>query len=87
MSKVGFNLLEYARMNNLKLQASAKLKDGSSLKFFSNKGRVDCFHLSKENEILDAKGASGSRPNLFGTVSGILEKVKDQIVSVSTYVK
>ena len=46
MSKVqstAFNLVEYAKLQNLKLAASAKLKDGSSLKFFAKDGRVDCF--------------------------------------------
>lgn len=82
-----FNLLKYARQNNLKLIASAKLKDGDSVKFFAKDDRIDCFVLDKNRQIVGGKGARGNELHLFDTVANIIDQIKDKIVSVSTYVK
>ena len=71
-----FNILKYAKQNNLKLQNTIGLSDKSRLYIFSNKNRVDCFHLSKDKEILGAKGAMGSKETLMETIAGILDKIK-----------
>lgn len=87
VSKTAFNLVDFARQNKLKLVAKAELKDGLCARFFTNDKRVDCFVMDRNKQIVAAKGASGSHPNLFETVKGIIEKLGGDIVSVSTNVK
>lgn len=71
-----FNIVDHARLNNLKLKDSIGLSDKSRLYIFGNENRVDCFHLSKDRKLLGAKGAMGSKENLMDTIAGILDKVK-----------
>lgn len=71
-----FNIIKHAKQNNLKLKNSIGLSDKSRLYIFGNENRVDCFHLSKDRELLGAKGAMGSKENLMETIAGILDKIK-----------
>ena len=71
-----FNIIKHAKQNNLKLENSIGLSDKSRLYIFGNENRVDCFHLSKDRELLGAKGAMGSKENLMETIAGILDKIK-----------
>ncbi len=82
-----FNLVNYAKANKLKLAGTVNLKDESKIYVFSNNKDVACFHLNKDKELLGAKGARGSRPNLFETVAKMLENAKNDIVSITTNVK
>ena len=71
-----FNIIKHAKQNNLKLKNSIGLSDKSRLYIFGNENRVDCFHLSRDRELLGAKGAMGSKENLMETIAGILDKIK-----------
>ena len=71
-----FNIIKHAKQNNLKLENSIGLSDKSRLYIFGNENRVDCFHLSKDRELLGAKGGMGSKENLMETIAGILDKIK-----------
>ncbi len=82
-----FNVVSYARMNKLKLAATVNMKDKSKIYMFSNKNDLACFHVSLDRKILSAKGARGSRPTIFETVMGIVDKFKNNIESISTNVK
>lgn len=87
MSKVAFNLIDYAKQNNLKLLASAKLNDGCTAKLFVNDNRFDCFILDANRKIVGAKGAQGSESHLMDTALGVFEKLQGKIQELTTYIK